>query len=73
MKTLGITLMKEDFSLDEQIALLKETIRPPFGCKMTVDLYDGVVDFELYQDYSSDFKYKFVINSNGKKEFFNPT
>lgn len=73
MKYLGITLMRGIYSLDEQISLLRTNIQPPFGCKMTVDLFDGDVEFQLFKDYSSDHAYKFVIKSYGKKEYFPPT
>jgi len=72
MKELGLVLIKK-LSMDEQIALLKQTIKPPFGCKMTVDLFDGDVDFKIYKDFSPDHAYKFVIKSHGKKEYFPPT
>lgn len=73
MKELGITLMKAQYSVDEQINLLKESIKPPFGCKMSVDLFSGEIEFILHKDFSPDHAYKFVIIDYEKKEYFLPT
>ena len=79
LKELGVALMSTDFSVEEQVKLLKECVKFPFRSKMTVDLFTDGVTFSIYEDLAPDFaagyplqSYSFKIIDYSKIEYFDP-